>query len=74
MSYYTLTAPGVVGQRHYIRIPAQPIEVDDKTAADLVASGLLVPYPAPVTEPAPAPVADDEPPASPPAKRRRPHS
>lgn len=70
MSYYTLTKPGVVGQRHYIRVPAQPIEVDDKTAADLVASGLLLPYPAVAVEPAPA----DEgatPPADPPAKPRR---
>lgn len=68
MSYYTMTQPGVVGQRHYIRVPAQPIEVDDKTAADLVASGLLVPYPAPANEPAPA---EDAPPADPPARPRR---
>ena len=59
MSLYTLLAPAVVGQFHYVRVPAQPIEVDDETAADLIVSGTLVPYPPAVVVAEPEPVTDD---------------
>ncbi len=56
MGYYTVTEPCVVGQLHYARVPAQPIEADDKVAAPLVASGALVPYPPkPAEAPQPEP-------------------
>ena len=44
MSFYTVVTPCVVGQLHYAHVPDQPIDVDDSVAADLVASGALVPY------------------------------
>ncbi len=70
MGLYTVTGPCVVGNLHYVRVPDQPIEVTDDVAASLVASGALIPYPAP------HPSADDpaEPtskPANPARGRRR---
>lgn len=44
MGNYNVIAPCVVGKLHYARPTAQPIEVDDDTAAPLVESGCLVPY------------------------------
>lgn len=65
MGYYTVLTPCVVGKLHYASIPAQPIKADDAAAADLIASGALVPYPkpapAPPVEAAPESPVDDKP-------------
>lgn len=37
-----MARPCVVGNLHYARIPAGPVEVDESVAAPLVASGDLV--------------------------------
>jgi hypothetical protein len=63
MGLYTVTGPCVVGTVHHVRVPDQPIEVADDVAADLVASGVLIPYP-----PKPA---ETEPARKPPARGRR---
>ena len=77
MAYYTVVTPCVVGQLHYAHVPDQPIDVDDHVAADLVASGALVPY-----RPGDGPEVDidtvDTDPAGDPetpgrSRRRRPH-
>lgn len=44
MGLYTVTEPCVIGQLHYATVPAQPIEVDDAAATELVEAGSLVPY------------------------------
>jgi hypothetical protein len=77
MAYYTVVTPCVVGQLHYAHVPDQPIDVDDHVAADLVTSGVLVPY-----RPGQAPDVDRDPvdtdtegdPETPArTRRRRPH-
>lgn len=45
MGFYNVEKPCVVGLLHYVRPPAQPIEVDDDVAAPLVEAGDLSPYP-----------------------------
>jgi hypothetical protein len=44
MGLYNVVAPCVVWKLHYTRPTAQPIEVDDETAAPLVESGELTRY------------------------------
>lgn len=44
MGLYNVVAPCVVGNLHYARPKAEPIEVDDDVAAPLVEAGGLVPY------------------------------
>lgn len=45
MGYYNVIASCYVpGKGHYVNLPAQPIEVDDDTAAPLVEAGSLTPY------------------------------
>lgn len=44
MSWYQVLKPCLVGKLHYATVPAQPIDVDDETAAPLVESGCLEPY------------------------------
>ncbi len=43
MGLYTVTRPCMVGDLHYAQVPAAPIIADDAVAADLVASGVLIP-------------------------------
>jgi len=44
VSYYNVIRECVVGKLHYAKPTVQPIEVDDETAAPLVAEGALEPY------------------------------
>ncbi len=43
MGLYTVLKPCVVDNLHYAQVPAAPIIADDDVAADLVASGVLIP-------------------------------
>lgn len=43
MGRYVVLEPCVVGDLHYARTPADPIEADDTLAAALVAAGVLAP-------------------------------
>lgn len=60
MGFYNVVAPCVVGKLHYARPTAQPIEVDDAEAAELVESGSLTPYQPGVPEADPVEPTDED--------------